>query len=392
MTGGVNQVVHDLYAGLARGREFRPVLFISSWDEPKPTPARDDCGRELVRMRMRAPFANCTARARPLISYLMRMPLQLWRILRVTRDCDVQVVNFHYVTESAFSWALLKRLRWYRVVLLFSFHGTDLHDLCALTGMRRVLVRWMLRQADRLLVCSNAMEAALRESFGVATQRIGRIYNGVDVDFVLNAVAKVPAGVTACSGERLIVAVGSYLRVKGHDLLVEAFAGVHAAHPDTRLLIVGRTGSELVNIQAAIHAARLEDSVELIRDVSHESALRLLAGATLFVMASRREGLPIAILEAGALAKPVVATAVGGIPEVIRDGIDGLLVPPESPDALERALCGLLAHPERARNMGLQLRERVLESFTVTRMATRYLEESRALSHALGFGVPDARG
>jgi len=90
-----------------------------------------------------------------------------------------------------------------------------------------------------------------------------------------------------------------------------------------------------------------------------------------------REGLPYVLLEALALARPVVATAVGGIPEVITHGETGLLVPPRNPAALADAILKLLNHPTEAARLGQQGRERVLRDFSATEMARRTAEVYR---------------
>ena len=98
----------------------------------------------------------------------------------------------------------------------------------------------------------------------------------------------------------------------------------------------------------------------------------MLAAADLFVLPSRHEGLGVAILEAMAMGLPVVATAVGGIPEAVEHDRTGLLVPPEDGSALAAAIDDLLGHRDRACELGARGRERVLERFTMERMAGEY--------------------
>ena len=122
-------------------------------------------------------------------------------------------------------------------------------------------------------------------------------------------------------------------------------------------------------LEAGIARLGLADRVLLLgvrRDVP-----RLLAAADVFVLASDREGLPIAVLEAMAAARPVVATAVGNLPDVIRDGATGRLVPPGDCAALAAALAELLGDPQRAAGMGEAARE-AARAYDVRAMIERY--------------------
>jgi glycosyltransferase involved in cell wall biosynthesis len=100
----------------------------------------------------------------------------------------------------------------------------------------------------------------------------------------------------------------------------------------------------------------------------------VLGALDVFVLPSWIEGMPITVLEAMAHRKPVVATPVGGTPELVVDGETGLLVPPRDPEALAEALRSLVADPKRARRLGEAGYARVAERFTVDRMTTRVLE------------------
>jgi glycosyltransferase involved in cell wall biosynthesis len=176
---------------------------------------------------------------------------------------------------------------------------------------------------------------------------------------------------------RLIGLVGRLTRQKGPDVLIAALPGLVTAWPHLRCLFVGDgvLGQELRR-QAEVRAV---DSHCVFLGARRDVA-DLVAVLEVVVLPSRSEGLPFALLEAMALAKPVVATRVGGNSEVVDDGRTGLLVPPDDPAALAQALRFLLDHPAEAAEMGRRGRERVVREFSLKQSvgALQELYESAA--------------
>ena len=168
--------------------------------------------------------------------------------------------------------------------------------------------------------------------------------------------------------------VGTFERKKAHDVLIEGFERMAAAHPDLSLAIIGRSGPALAACRERVATSPLGKRIMLLVDLPHAATLAAIAGATLFVLPSRREPFGIAILEAAALGRPVVATRVGGIPEIVDDGRSGLLVPPEDAAALADALDRLLACPGLAVAQAQRLRDTVGHRFGIERQVRAYEE------------------
>jgi glycosyltransferase involved in cell wall biosynthesis len=154
---------------------------------------------------------------------------------------------------------------------------------------------------------------------------------------------------------------------------------VLAAFPACKLVIVG-DGEQGARVAAAVRARGLTSHVELAGSLPRPSAMARLAEADVFCLPSIYEGLPLAILEAMAAGLPVVATAVSGNPEAVEDGTTGVLVRPESADALAETLIALLADPERRRRMGEAARARVAERFSIDLVAAEHLALLRRLA------------
>ena len=166
-----------------------------------------------------------------------------------------------------------------------------------------------------------------------------------------------------------IVAVGTLKRLKGFDVLLRALALLHSEGHRFELLVAGE-GPERDNLQRLTSNLGLTDCVHLLGETSDVPAL--LARAHLAVHASRSEGLSNAILEAMAEGLPVVATAVGGTPEMIVNGVRGLLVPPDDPSALMSAVRNLLRYPQLRRHMGQEALTWVRRHCSETAVADAY--------------------
>jgi glycosyltransferase involved in cell wall biosynthesis len=168
-----------------------------------------------------------------------------------------------------------------------------------------------------------------------------------------------------------IVYLGHLYRAKGLFELIDAFAELRSAHPDLRLVLAG-DGSETERLEAHARARGLgADAIELPGWVGPETKMQLLSTASCFVLPSYHEGLPLAMLEAMTCGVPVVATAVGGIPEVVTDEVSALLVPPRDSHALARALARVLTDPDLAARLSDGGRRRALESYSAAVIAQR---------------------
>jgi len=155
---------------------------------------------------------------------------------------------------------------------------------------------------------------------------------------------------------------------KGHRFLLEAAALLKRRGHRLKYRFAG-DGSERERLQQIVLELGLREDVEMIGFVSDIPAF--LSTIDIFVLPSVYEGLGVAILEAMAAGKPVVATRVGGIPELVSDAATGLLVPPMNPQALTEAISKLLSQPGLAQQMGEKGRGRVRKDFTVEQMAKK---------------------
>lgn len=251
--------------------------------------------------------------------------------------------------------------------------GFDVNPLRKLIYM--AFNRFSERFVDRFMVVSDALEKMMIEKHGIEPQRVVKIYNGIEKDEYC-----IPDKEIACRRSRfrkefglrddvpVVVAIGRLVWQKGFEYFIEAMPGVLKRFKEARFLIVGE-GQMEDDLKEKSRRLMLEDRIIFtgfrkdIRDV--------LASLDVFVMPSLLEGLPVVLLEAMAMIKPIVATKIEGIIEVLENGVTGLLVSPKDPQILSEAIVDLLIHKDKARQMGLAARKVVEERFGVDIMVQK---------------------
>jgi glycosyltransferase involved in cell wall biosynthesis len=233
-------------------------------------------------------------------------------------------------------------------------------------GAQRVLAELVVRAADRIVV-----NAELLRPRGRAGARTDVIPSGVDTDVfrptAARGEAKTRLGLPGAGP--VIGTVGRLEPRKGTATLVEAVAVLrNGGHHDAMLVVVG-DGPLRRELGAAAERLGIQEHVRFLGDRGDVDAV--LAALDVFVLPSRTEGMSNALLEAMAMAHPVVATAVGGTPEVVADGQSGLLVPADDPGTMAAAIARLLDAPGLAARLGAAARQTVEERYGVRRMVRR---------------------
>ena len=242
-------------------------------------------------------------------------------------------------------------------------------------AMRERFNRWTAHLDDRVVaVCELARQAEV-ERAGVVLDHVVTIYNGVDVARFpvasMQATAQARRAIGMPVGVPLVGSLGRLHPQKGFSDLLTAFAQVRQRIPSVRLFVAGdgELRDDLEAQARSLGMAAVVTFAGVRADVSE-----VLAALDVFVLPSLWEGMPNAVLEAMASGLPVVATAVGGTPEVVVDGVTGLLVPPQDPGALAQAVEQFLRDPGLRRTMGRAGRRRVEQHFDI-RETVRQVED-----------------
>ncbi|MEP2530319.1 glycosyltransferase [Shimia sp.] len=164
--------------------------------------------------------------------------------------------------------------------------------------------------------------------------------------------------------------VGRLAPVKGLPILLRALETLVPDFPKLHLTVIG-DGSGRAALESQVETAGLTDHVSFAGYKSQSEVAEALIASDLFVLPSFAEGVPVVLMEAMAAKRPVVATQIAGIPELVTDGGSGLLVPPGDPDALAQAIAKVIGNPSRATGMGIVGRARVEAAYDVTKEALR---------------------
>lgn len=272
------------------------------------------------------------------------------------RDLEPELIHAHFATEAAAAARELSMRT--RIPFTFTAHGYDVHHRPPADLASRAAT------AAAVITVSEANARALTR-LGVDRARVRVIPNGVDLSRFRR-----PRGASPERG--LIVCVARQHPAKNLRLLLEACALLREQGVPFRCLLVGdgRSGAALRSQAAALGLAQL---VEFAGALDHDEVASAWRRASIAVLTSRREGLPVSLIEAAATGVPAVATAVGGVPELVAHEETGLLVPAGDAPALAGALSRLLAEPKRALELGRAARARAEERFSLTRQVDALL-------------------
>jgi glycosyltransferase involved in cell wall biosynthesis len=299
----------------------------------------------------RAAEAGC-----PLIGIADPSPLSLRPLIGSFRACrrlGIRIWHGHDYKSNLLG-LLLRPLLGFRLVT--TVHGWVKHT--QRTPLYYAIDRWSLRRYELVVAVSPDLEAACLEA-GVPRARLLRIDNGVDTDVFA------PAARPERGGGRLVIGgAGRLSPEKGFDVAIAAAAALVARGHDVELRIAGE-GEEHARLAAQAAAAGIADRVRLAGYCADIRAF--LAGLDVFCLSSLREGLPNVVLEAMAMQLPIVATTAGGMGAFGRDGVDMLLVPPGSRDALAGGLARAIADPALAAAIASAARARAVAELSFRR-------------------------
>jgi glycosyltransferase involved in cell wall biosynthesis len=324
---------------------------------------------------LRHPFEGSRKTITSLV-YLLRLPFALlwaWRLLRRNK---VRVVNAHYpgLPYLVFGW--LRQLGLTDAKFILSFHLGDIQSALQTKGLERKCWIHLLHTADCLVACSDGLREMIEELDPTVSAKIAVVYNGVDLKQMKVEASTCKASVTGSSEEKIVICVARFEERKGHAFLLNAFRRVAESIDTASLLLVGASGPTSDSTRMLIERLGLGGRVQMLENLAHAHVIQLLHEASVLVLPSTSEGFPLAILEAGAVGLPVIATRVVGIRELIEDRVTGLLVDTGDEEALGRAMQEMLQDGSCASRLAGNLHSHISRNLTWESAGSRYMQLS----------------
>lgn len=292
----------------------------------------------------------------------------LVRLVGIMRGFRPDIVHTH--TAKAGTLGRLAAVLCRVPAIVHTYHG-HVHHGYFRPGETRVFVaieRWLARRTHRLLAVSQRVRQELLDLGIGRPERFDVLPLGLDLERFLDAAAwrgQLRAELGLGDDAFLVGIVARLAPIKAHEIFLRAAARIGVRVPGAHFVVVG-DGERRRPLEALAGSLALGERVRFLgwrRDLD-----RVYADLDVVVLTSRNEGSPVSLIEALAASRPVVATRVGGVPDLVDDGVTGLLAAVDDVDAVADAVVGLAASPERARAMGSAGRQRVYPAFGAERL------------------------
>ncbi|MGV3711039.1 MAG: glycosyltransferase family 4 protein [Gemmatimonas sp.] len=365
--GGVSAVVNN--AAVSLKEQGHTVHFLFPGGKGPNDPDRTRLGFPAHYLYLR-PVATEANPLRSRIAFALTFPSSIMALRSLIRKLDIDVVNVHFPGSWGVQLAAVRRLGIGKLVT--SIHGADV----LLNGSRDDIphagVDALFAASDAVVTPSKGFQNAVREVWPSARDaRMITIPNGIDpAELGYNP----SAGETALEPP-YVQSILQLVPYKGPDILLRAFAEVCESHDAVRLRLIG-DGPNRQEYESLAEALGIAHRVDFLGLRDRKYVGEALRGCALFVLPSRSnsESFGIAVAEAMALDRPVIGSNVGGLPELIEDGVTGLLVPQGDVRALAAAITRLLDDPEERQRMGKAAGQRVRESRLWKHTGARYCQ------------------
>jgi glycosyltransferase involved in cell wall biosynthesis len=302
---------------------------------------------------------------------------------------DFDIIHIHDCRsfQGIIAYLFAKRKK---IPYVFQPHGSFLYSLpqsfsikIAKLALDKLISEKIVKNASKV-IASSQTEAQQYRDIGVPEEKIGIMSNGID----LSKYAELPPkgsfkkkyGIDEY--EKIILYLGRIHRIKGIDFLVKAFAIVIKKLDDVKLVIVGPDDGYLKEIKALIKNLSMEKNILITGLLPDKDKLEAYVDADVYVLPSRFEAFPMSVLEAYSCGKPVIASKVGGLKDLVINGETGLLVEPGNTEQLAKNILYLLNDKGKAEEMGLKGRQLVEEKYAIDKVVAKlekvYIEVAKS--------------
>lgn len=307
------------------------------------------------------------------VNFNMRGPLRGWldifalkRIVRFLKDEKIDLVHTHLIRADIYG-RLASVLC--NLPVITTIHNTESHHVSkkVFDSIVRYIDKKTIGYCDKIIVVSKALRNFLCHLYRIPESEVGVVYNGIEIHNKTETVDKTKLGITDDSA--IVCTVARLHKQKGIPVLVRAIDAVIKKGFKVTAVVVG-DGPLKYEISTLIKSL---NAPVVLAGFQHD-VTPFLRAADIFVLPSLWEGFGLVLIEAMSFSKPVVATNVGGIPEIVSDGLVGFICNPNDPESLADAIIKLIKNPSLRDEMGKEGKKRVETFFTAKIMSKRYQE------------------
>lgn len=284
--------------------------------------------------------------------------LQILHIYRIVKKHHPDIIHTHGYKTNILGFLVSKL---FGIPIVVTVHG--LYPIKTKTNLRQRLSLMLLKHFDRIIAVSSQMNTVLK-SKKVSSKKIINIRNvpPINVEEHSSNIGTLREEIGIPSNLKVLGFVGRLEYIKGCDLLIQAVSKIHSTNLDFCLVVVG-DGPERKSLDLLVRKLGLKKYVYFCgfrNDIKN-----VFQSLDLYVLPSFNEGIPLAMLEAMSHGVPVVATRVGGIPEVIKDKVNGILVPPRNPEALAEGIMEALSSPEETAKRVIEAKKTIQNEYSI---------------------------
>lgn len=316
-------------------------------------------------------------------------PIGMMRVLRYARQTNVDILHSHGYKGNVAFGLIPRAMR--QTPMVSTVHGYTSHRGFSKNRIYELMDLFSLRFIDHVVLVNRGMLASPRLK-ALRRSRLSVIDNGIALNSTINTMGGEPSLdaniVKFCKDGVLLGSIGRLSREKGYDLLLKACAKLRQGGVDAKVIIIGE-GYARKELDELIKFLDLHEAVFL--PGYRQNAARYMSLFDVYVISSHTEGLPMTLLEAMSAGTPIIATTVGGIPNVLDQGRCGVLVPPDNADAIAEAVQHINRNPDIARRMTKMGLERVSTLYSSHSTAIDYLALYRNMQKAFINNQQDLR-
>ncbi|MBU90163.1 hypothetical protein CMO94_01370 [Candidatus Woesearchaeota archaeon] len=305
----------------------------------------------------------------------IQMPLliisELLSSYRLVKEEHINMIHAHWILPQGFVGVFLKKL--FKIPLLVTVHGSDLFPLKNMLFKR--LQIFVVKNADSVTVNSNATKNELVRRFPSYSSKISVIPMGIDINRFKERSIKKPK---KYSGNSILLFVGRLSDQKGLQFLISSMPDVLKHYPNIKLLVIGE-GPYLDKLKDSAGANRISDNVEFLGSMSNSEIAKYYNFADIFIIPSLStktgtEALGLSLLEAMASGCTVIGTKVGGIPFVIKNSYNGMLVKQKDSKELANAVITLLKNNQKSKKLGKNAAEFVRKNYSWDKISKEFIK------------------